>query len=429
MTEIQPFRGLRYDPATVRPNDVIAPPYDVVAVAEVEALLARSPYNIAHIESCTGTDQGYARAAELLREWQSAGVLRRDEAPAYYVYEQRFAVHGETRIRRVFLARMRLHPHEEGIVRPHEATLSGPKEDRLRLLRATRMNVSPIFGMFADPEGRARLALEAVAAASPVFEAKDGRGDEHRLWVIDAPSHIEALTAVVAASPVTIADGHHRYHTALNYLTEREAAGAASEADRYILTGLVAQDDPGLLVLPIHRLIGAGIVPDDLDRRLGELYQVEAIDAPWDAEGAQQVWERVQAVVAKSEAFGVIGLAPKTFHLLTARSSTAIASAMPAHWSPASRALHVLVLSETILQPLLGLDPSARAAGEHIAFTEDVAEAWRQVDSGEYSLAFLVDHVHVGQIVAVADAGELLPQKSTFFYPKLATGMVLNPLD
>jgi uncharacterized protein (DUF1015 family) len=428
VTEIRPFRGLRYDPSAVRPDDVIAPPYDVVGADDVAALLAQSPYNIAHVESCESTDEGYLHAAELLRQWESSGALRRDEEPSYYAYEQRFRVQGTTQTRRVFFARMRIHPHEEGIVRPHEATLSGPKEDRLRLLRATKTNVSPIFGMFADAEGKARAVLEAVAADPPTFEARDGRGDEHRLWVIRDPAHIDALIAAVAASPVTIADGHHRYHTALNYLTEREVAGAVTEGDRYILAGLVAQDEPGLVVLPIHRLIRDADGPD-LRPQLEELYDIEAVDAPWSAEGAAELWERVHRAVEDTIAFGVIGLERQTFHLLTARSASAVIEAMPPHWSRASRSLQVLILNETILQPLLGLDAVARAAGERIAFTEDVEEAWTHVDSGEYGLAFLVDTVQVEQIVAVADAGEVLPQKSTFFYPKLATGMVLNPLD
>jgi uncharacterized protein (DUF1015 family) len=428
VTEILPFRGLRYDPARVRPDDVIAPPYDVVGDADVQALLARSPYNMAHVESCESTDAGYARAASLLSEWESEGVLHRDEAPAFYVYEQRFTVDGQPYARRVFFARMRIHRHEEGIVRPHEATLSGPKEDRLKLLRATRTNVSPIFGMFADPEAIARSVLDEVAATAPVFEATDARGEQHRLWPVVQQTHIDLLTHAVAASNVTIADGHHRYHTALNYVDEREASGAASEADRYILTGLVPEDAPGLVVLPIHRLV-RGDIPTDLADQLADLYELQTIDAPWSADGARELWSRVQTAARDGVAFGVIGLAPRTFHLLSARSSEAIASAMPAQLSPASRSLQVLVLNETVLQPLLGIDAAARATGNRIAFTEDVEEAWRPVDSGDYQLAFLVENVHVDQIVAVADAGEVLPQKSTFFYPKLATGMVLNPLD
>jgi uncharacterized protein (DUF1015 family) len=323
---------------------------------------------------------------------------------------------------------MRLSPPEDGLVRPHEATLSGPKEDRLKLLRATRTNVSPIFGMFSDAAGTARGVIDNVAAGTPAFEATDGRGETHRLWPVTEPTHIEALTGAVAASPVTIADGHHRYQTALNYLEELTAAGKGGEAGQYILAGLVAEDDPGLVVLPIHRLIRGDGVLDDLQLRLEEFYDIEDISGAWDEVTAQVLWAHVQSGAHSTATFGVMGLAPRKFHLLTARSQP-VAEAMPPHWSAASRALHVLVLNETILQPMLGLDAAARASGERIAFTEDVAEAWRAVNSGEYRLAFLVNPVRVEQIVAVADAGELMPQKSTFFYPKLATGMVLNPLD
>jgi len=428
VTEIRPFRGLRYDPGVAAPSDVIAPPYDVVHGADVRSLKARSPFNIAHVESCETSDTGYARAAALLDRWRQDGVLRRDERRALYVYEQAFEVQGILRVRRSFFARMRIHPHEDGIVRPHEATLTAAKEDRLRLLRATRTNVSPIFGMFQDAAGRVRPLLERTAAAEPAFAAVDGRAESHRLWPVTAPEDIEALVAAVAASDVTIADGHHRYHTALNYLQEREAAGGAGEGDRYILAGLIPVDDPGLVVLPIHRLVARASVPADVLTRLTDLYRIERLDLPWSAEGVAALWTRVQDEVASRIAFGAIGLQPRAFHLLTARSADAVHAAMPATWSAASRALHVLILSETVLQPLLGLDAGQRAGGA-VGYTEDEVAAWREVDSGSYGAAFLVDHVHVEQIVAVADAGEVLPQKSTYFYPKLATGMVLNPLD
>jgi hypothetical protein len=195
-----------------------------------------------------------------------------------------------------------------------------------------------------------------------------------------------------------------------------------------MLACMVAQEEPGLVVLPIHRLIRGGAVPADLVARLDANYYVEPVNATWEAAGAERVWARVQ-VDHDVPVFGVLGLTPRGFHLLTARSREAITAAMPPGLSAASRALDVLVLNETILQAALGLDAAARAAATHIAFTEDVREAWHAVDSGEYALAFLVRHVSAQQVVAVADAGELLPQKSTFFYPKLATGMVLNPLD
>ncbi|MSQ42344.1 MAG: DUF1015 family protein, partial [Dehalococcoidia bacterium] len=186
----------------MRGSDVIAPPYDVVDAAQVAALLDTSPYNIALVESCPGEgDARYAAAADALRAWETAGVLRRDSEPAYYAYEQRFALPGaatgpgapaaSTLTRRGFFARLRLHPREDGIVRPHEATMSAAKEDRLRLLRATRTNVSPIFAIYADTEGAARALLETVAAEPPVFEARDARGDEHRLWAITDPARID----------------------------------------------------------------------------------------------------------------------------------------------------------------------------------------------------------------------------------------------
>lgn len=431
MTVITPFRGLRYDATAVSGSDVIAPPYDVVSAADVAALLGRSPYNVAHIESVPGAgDEKYAAAAEALRSWEASGVVRRDDAPAYYAYEQRFAVPGEERTvtRRVFFARMRLSPREDGVVRPHEATLSAAKEDRLRLLRATQTNVSPIFAMFGDPQGVASDILEGIASTRPVLDATDGRGDQHRLWVISDPAQVEALTQAVAASHVTIADGHHRYETALNYLREREAAGAATEADRYLLTGLVAQEEPGLIVLPIHRLIRAGAVPADLASRLDQLYNVEDCGPADSEDAAEALWARVRAATKGVPTFGAIGLAAGRLHLLTAKQPD-VANAMPAGLSDASRSLDVLVLNNTILEPMLGLDGPARAAGEHIAFSEVVREAWHGVQSGEFALAFLVQPVRVSEIVAIADAGELLPQKSTFFYPKLATGMVLNPLD
>lgn len=431
MTVITPFRGLRYDATAVSGSDVIAPPYDVVSAADVAALLGRSPYNIAHIESVPGADDSrYAAAAEALRAWEASGVLRRDAAPAYYAYEQRFAVPGQdrTETRRVFFARMRLSPREDGIVRPHEATLSAAKEDRLKLLRATRTNVSPIFAMFADPQGVASRILEGIAATPHAFEAIDGRGDRHRLWVIDDAAQVETLTAAVAASKVTIADGHHRYETALNSLREREAAGTVVEDDRYLLTALVAQEEPGLIVLPIHRLIRAGAVPADLSTRLAALYAVEDCGAADSEAAVDALWARVRGATPGVPTFGAIGLEAGRLHLLTAQQP-AVANAMPGGLSDASRSLDVLVLNNTILEPMLGLDAPARAAGEHIAFSEVVHEAWHGVQSGEFRLAFLVQPVRVSEIVAIADANELLPQKSTFFYPKLATGMVLNPLD
>lgn len=302
--------------------------------------------------------------------------------------------------------------------------MAGPVEDRLNLLRATATNVSPILGVFKDRTGSARAILDEVARTPPDFEATAG-DDRHRLWVLDDPARTKALTAAVGASPITIADGHHRYTTALRYLEERP-----SEAARWVLAGLVAVDDPGLLILPAHRLVQTNRLPDDLLKRISELYIVEDVTPKsWDGTAMQRLWGRVQANARGPATFGAIGIEEQHLHLLTARSTAEIDRAMPTGWSPASRSLDVAILTETILRPLLGIDEAALAAGERVKVTEDVEEAWRQTERGRCRLALLVNPVRVAQMLAVADAGELMPPKSTFFYPKLRTGMVLNPLD
>lgn len=418
---------------------MIAPPYDVVDAADLDALMARSPYNAAHVEGAPGPPETrYADAARTLEGWRTEGVLRRDEQPAYYVYEQRSQVQGATRTRRCFFARLRLVEPGSGEraeqVRPHEATMEGPRAERLALLTATRTHVSPIFAIFDDDaRGRADEVMATVASTEPDFDGADTLGDRHRLWVVDDAVLQGALTEVLAASPVTIADGHHRYATALAYREQRRAeAGAAWSDDdpaAFVLAGLVPASDSGLVVLPIHRLVKAPRLPDDLIERLSELYVVEDMTPKsWDGTAAHRLWGRVRANAEGPLTFGVIGLEDQRLHVLTARSRAGIDAAMPASLSAASRHVDVLALTETVLSPLLGIDQATLAAGDRVGFTEDVEEAWEQVASGRYRLAFFVNPTRVDQLLAVAEAGELLSQKSTFFYPKLGTGLVLDAL-
>jgi uncharacterized protein (DUF1015 family) len=380
----------------------------------------------------------YADAARTLEGWRTEGVLRRDEQPAYYVYEQRSQVQGATRTRRCFFARLRLVEPGSGApaeqVRPHEATMEGPRAERLALLTATRAHVSPIFAIFDDDaHGRADEVLATVASTEPDFDGADMLGDRHRLWVVNDAVLQDALTEVLAASPVTIADGHHRYATALAYREQRRAAAGAAWSDddpaAFVLAGLVPASDAGLVVLPIHRLVKAPRFPDDLLERLGELYTVEDMTPKgWDGTAAHRLWGRVRANAEGPLTFGVIGLEDQRLHVLTARSRAAIDAAMPTSLSTASRRVDVLALTETVLRPLLGIDQATLAAGDRVGFTEDIEEAWGQVASGRYRLAFLVNPTRVDQLLAVAEAGELLSQKSTFFYPKLGTGLVLDAL-
>lgn len=423
---IEPFRGLRYDPTRVDPDAVISPPYDVVSDDDVRALLARSPHAVAHIEMRPpGTEQhDYAQAAAALQQWRDEGVMRREDEPVYYLYEQRYTLQGAVQARRCLFARLELRAPEEGVVRFHESTMTGPLDDRLRLLRATETNVSPILAMFEDPQRVASAIFERVAEGEPVFEATDGIGDVHRLWVIDDAEAIDALTAAVAASDVTIADGHHRTQTALNYQREQ-----GTEASSRILVGLITTDDPGLVILPAHRLVKVDRLPEDFVDRLSEHFKLDDITPrSWDGTAVYRLWGRVQANAKGPFTIGILGIENQRLHVATARSRQAIDALLPSQWSPAMRSVDVPVLTEAVLGPLLGVDQAVLTDGERVAFTEDIEHAWSETERGRYDLGFLVNPVRIEQVLAVADAGELLPQKSTYFYPKLATGMVLNPL-
>lgn len=411
------------------PDDVIAPPYDVIDADDEAALLARSPYNAAHIECCPGEEhERYEAAGRRVRDWSAEGVLIRDDAPVYYLYEQRARIDGADRLRRCFFARLRLHRPEEGVVRPHESTMEGLRSQRLRLLRATQMNVSPIFAMFRD-DGRARRALDAAARGEPAFGATDSLGEQHRLWVIADAALQAELTGALAASTVTIADGHHRYATALTYLDDLTSADPrlpAGAAARYVLTGLIPEDDPALVILSAHRLVRARSVPADLDARLTERFTVEPQDG-WTVQAAEALGRRVRDAAGGIATFGWIDYERRRLALLRGRSREAIDEAMPSTLSAASRALDARILTETILRPLLGIDDAALADGQ-VGFTSDVGAAFRAGEGGEHRFAFLLNPTRVEQVSAVADAGELMPAKTTYFYPKLATGLVFNPL-
>ncbi len=434
MTEIRPFRALRYDPRRVTPDDVIAPPYDVVGADAVAALHARSPHNAAHLENPAGSgDARFAGAKRTLDAWLKDGALRRDAQPALYVYEQRAKIEGRRVSRRCVFARTRLHRPEEGIVRPHEATLSGPREERLRLIRATRTNISPIFATFLDPAHAARDLIAAVAQRAPDFEAHDALGDRHRLWAVTERARIATIVDVLDATNVTIADGHHRTHTALDYRDECAARAGkrwtGNEPENFALFGLIPEDDPGLVILPIHRLVHDTVLPERLIDRLAALYRVELLSTDGGAEAVEAAWARVQSNAHGPTAFAILGIdGPRSVHLATARAQEAIDAAMPVGLSLASKRLDAVVLTETVLAPIFGIDRAALAAGR-VTFTESTEEAREAVESGACRLAFLINATRVEQVTAVADAGEVMPQKSTFFYPKLSTGMVFNSLD
>jgi uncharacterized protein (DUF1015 family) len=439
--QIRPFRALRYSRDAV-PDlaTVVAPPYDVIGPEEHRTLLARDPRNVVRLdlpapEPGDDPDERYRRAARTLAAWRSDGTLRKEARPAAYVYEQQFSVPGTstTRTRRGFFARVRLEPFGSG-VRAHERTMSGPKEDRYRLLRATAVNTSPIVGSYAEPTGRAAALLEEVCARQPEVDVADDASVRHRLWVVpdvtDAdgmPSIAAELADLAGASAITIADGHHRYETALRYRDERHvgASGDADPAYDYVLMLLLEPRAGPITVLATHRILlglgDAGV--ESLRAGLGELFEVRApvgseelvaafspaADAPG-GEGRFGLWTRAGGAVlhARREAFEDL-LPPG---------------------GDAVRRLDVVLLG-VALDRLAGIDTSAIAAGGRLAFTKDASDAIAAVDDHRdgADAAFLLDPTPAADMIAVAADGDVMPQKSTYIYPKALTGLVINPLE
>ena len=422
MAQFLPFRGLRYAPHTDL-SAVICPPYDVIKGEARAELLQRDPHNIVAVELAApygeaATAAQYGQSAGLLTQWIREGVLTRDDS-SYYLYEQEFAVPGtpETFKRRGVIGALTLEEFGAG-VQPHEHTLSGPKADRLNLLRATQCNISPIFGLVADDDAWIELLLDSVAVNAPDGLATDSEGTVHRLWKITDDETVNGIEAGFQNEIILIADGHHRYETALNYMREeREKAGenwTGAEAANGVMMMCVSMNDPGLVVLPTHRLV-KNVESDKvaaLPEKLKQLFDVEPIEG-----GAVAV----SKALANEGGNAKLGLhLPGQSYLLTLRENNA---------QSALEQLDVSVLHDLILGNELGIDADKLTAGEHVGYTIHAAEAIEKVENGAAQAAFLMRATPAKQVAQVAASGEKMPQKSTYFYPKLMTGLVLRPLN
>ncbi|HEY7065972.1 MAG TPA: DUF1015 domain-containing protein [Chloroflexota bacterium] len=427
MADVRGFRGVRYAPSRVGDlSQVVCPPYDVISATEAAALRAASPYNAIHLElpepepgDAPGATR-YARAAATLGEWRAEGALARDAEPTLYAIEETFGWEGATHRRRGIMAAVGLADWDARVVLPHEHTLAGPKADRLELLRACATNFSPIF-MLYPPQAEAEAALwGGLAATAPLAEVRLPDGRVTRVWA--AASGGAALQAALAQCPLYIADGHHRYETALRYRDERRAGVAPSPTAGYefVMTYLVSMDDAGLLVLPTHRCAPPGSSDDAaLDALLAERFVTDS--QPLATAGD------VPGVVAELVRRGARGTALALYRAGTVtylRPREDATRFMPAARLPAWHALDVARLDSLLLRPLLGPD-----AAERLTYTRDAREVVAAVDAGEAAFAVLMNATQPAQIAAVADVSERMPQKSTYFYPKLSSGLVFHILD
>jgi uncharacterized protein (DUF1015 family) len=415
--EVLPLQAVHYDLGKIGAlADVVAPPYDVIDEAQRADLAARSPYNVVELDLPRDREGGdpYEHAGELLGQWISEGVLTRDSEPTIWALEQEYtAPDGTGLTRRGFLARVKLAPYGEGI-RPHERTQPGPKEDRLRLTRATQHNLSPIFALHP---GDAWGHLEPATSGAPWGEVTDGDGTIHRVWRIEDPAVHEAIATELDQAELLIADGHHRYETSLAYQRE---VGPGGPAD-YVLMALVSLEDPGLTVFPTHRLI-SGLTDDPakqgaLGSGLRELFEVEEIP-------------KEQLDPGGVEGVGVFGYLESRFsgaYRLRLASNPALDRALAGR-SEAYRTLDAAILEELVLKGILGMSTEDIAAKRGIGYTPSIDEALAKLDTGDYQAAFLLRPTPIDQVREVAAAGETMPPKSTYFFPKLLTGLAFNPL-
>jgi uncharacterized protein (DUF1015 family) len=419
MTEIRAFRALRYDAERVDLGRVLVPPYDVVSAEERAQFYDRDPHSAIRLELTREVGEeletDYGQVARILAEWQRDGVLRRDSAPAIYALRQRFSTpDGEKLARDGFFAALRLEDYERRVVRPHERTLRGPKADRLKLLRATRANLSSVFFLYEDPEHALAAHVSERLDAGPERVAIDAAGVEHAVLPIRDPEAIGALQRFLAARPVVIADGHHRYETALTYRDERRRAepGAGAEAPFEFALGYFANVyAPGSLLLPIHRIVRGARGPDDAAWRSGLPGWREQRIPIRDPETVPQLLREHLAPLAGSHAFA----ADDGGGVLRIFSRPAAAGEL------GIRALH-----QEVLGGVFGLDDEAIREGA-VAFPKNAAEAARAVRR-ETGVALYLNPLAPEDVFRVTGAGELLPQKSTFFHPKLPTGLVFRLL-
>lgn len=423
MADIRAFRGFRYDLGQVGSlSDVVAPPYDVIDAALQQKLYDASPYNAIRVELTKDEPDAdkYSAAASTLKDWLSNDVLKQDTSRSLYVYEQEFTAEGTTYTRRGFLARVRLEPFGTGRIFPHEQTLSGPKADRLKLYHATNFNLSPVFGLYPDDANEVFTRLDPQLRKSPPLVATDHLGVVNRLWVVTDSATISAVIGLMGPKPVFIADGHHRYETGLKYLEDQQAAGLVADdeaAPTFCLMMLVSMSDPGLIILPTHRLVSG------LPNLTGNQLQA-ALASHFDIVGsfgsdAAACWEHVEMEDSQL-VLGFGSVADNQWFAARLRDPSVMDGLAPDQ-SLAWRGLAVSILHKLVLEKLLGGTPTC----QYVHLMKEVTDA---VAAKTCQVACLVPPVGMTHVEEIAGNREKMPPKSTYFYPKLLTGMVFNSL-
>jgi uncharacterized protein (DUF1015 family) len=425
LAKIAPFQGIRYNPAVVDADKVTSPPYDVISAADNDFLHGLSSKNFVRLilgrelPEDSDAENRFTRAAAYLGEWLADGTFVKDREPAIYVYEQHYTWKGEPKTVRGFVAAVKIEDYSANVVLPHENTLAKPKSHLAPLIRAVGANLDCVYALYPDPEHVVDAVLDRATAATPALEATDRQEVRHRLWVLTDKSEIETIQSTLADRQIVIADGHHRYETSLAYRNElREADGNPSEERPYdyVMMTLVNVYSPDVIVFPTHRMM-RNLPADALD----------LLDAGL-AAGFDLIESTKATLLADMEKHGGRGIGiyrPDRAYIAVPREGTV--ESVPG--SPALKSLDLFVLHEIILAGVLGIDSEQIRQGGFVVYTRDENEAFNSVDSGDFELSFLLNPIKLEAILNVAKAGDRMPQKATYFYPKLLSGLVMRKID
>ncbi len=433
MVRIAPFRGLFYNQKKIRDlSKVIAPPYDVISKEEQDKLYRKSPYNFVRLDLSQEPDS-YSAVAQLFQEWQAEGIFERDLAPAIYYSTHRFSLRsGEEKERQGFFALAELQDFSSGGIRPHEKTLEAPKEDRLKLMLACHAQLSPIFALYAERKATINRALAAsVEGIHPFIEVNQDDVGECRLWRVSEAKLVRWVQQEMRDQPLLIADGHHRYEATLKYrdrMRGEKGQWNGREAFNYIMAYFANMDDENLVILPTHRLVrGYALQPFlQLEDTLQKYFYVEPY--PKTPEGKGWFLKALKSGAKKQHLIGASFRRDPRYLILRVKNKR-IMQRLAADLSAPLRELDVTTLHLLILEHILGLNPARQASGDTIRYSQDEEAVLRTLEKEDFQAAFILNPPKAPEILTIASGGETMPQKSTYFYPKLISGLVVNKID
>ncbi len=423
MAEIRAFKALRFDTEKAGAiEELVCPPYDIISEEQRQEYIYRNPNNIIRLELPKG-DEPYKTAGEVLKKWLDRGILKKDSEDAVYIYEEEFSINGIHAKFKGCIVRVKIEEFSKGVVLPHEETLSKAKEDRFNLMKATNCNFSQIYSLYMDSEHKIINRLDKLSECKPEIELTDGDEVTHRLWIVTDKDEINAICGDFADKKLYIADGHHRYETALNYRNYCRENGIGDGGEDYVMMMLVDMEHDGLVVLPTHRLV-RDLESFDKEKILNDCKEYFDVSEESDVSNAESKLKELYDEGKKAFAFYS---GDKGYNLLVLKDEKVIEKLLP-NKSRATQGLDVTVLHTLVLEKIFGIDAENMAKQINLTYTRLFDEAIESVDTGKAQCAFILNPTRVTEIRDVAAAGEKMPQKSTYFYPKLITGLVMNKL-